>query len=390
MIFQILDNKRECYAIYCDGDLYHYPNNLNLTETWDWSYHVPTGVDCAQVWAGGKSLKEVCPEELLPRLASVQTKGKAFLNAFHNSKINLNDVCFYDLVPKSFLFDYCAIKNDVSKHVFNSISKPKNYDFLIKLCNMLDSISQRELLIADKPQITLNPVEMKRFLELKKNTKIRYNLWGSRTGRLTTTRDSFPILTLPKNFRHLLRPNKDLYVELDYNSAEMRTALALSGKQQPDMDIHNFLRQEIYKERYTREETKQKVFAWLYNPKARNKNLSEYISKEKILNKYYASGIINTPFNRDIPVDEAKALNYLVQSTTSDMFLTQAIKIHDILKETDSEIAFCIHDSLIIDMSKSDQSLLHEIISTFKNTDLGKFNVNVSMGKSFGAMRKIL
>ena len=390
MIFQILDNKRECYAIYCDGELYHYPNNLDLTETWDWSCHVPPGVDCAQIWAGGRSLKDVCPEELLPRLISVQAKGKAFLNAFHNSKVNLDDVCFYDLVPKNFLFDYCTIKNDITKHVFNSISKPKNYDFLVNLCDMLDSISQRELLIAEKPQLALTPVEMKRFLELKKNNKIRYNPWGSRTGRLTTARNSFPILTLPKNFRHLLQPSKDLYVELDYNSAEMRTALALSGIPQPDMDIHNFLKREVYKEKYTREETKQKVFAWLYNPKARNKNLSEYINKKEILNQHYASGEISTPFGRSIPVDETKALNYLIQSTTSDMFLTQAIKIHYILKDSDSDIAFCIHDSLVIDMSKGDQGMLHDIISTFKNTDLGHFNVNVSMGKNFGCMRKVL
>ena len=390
MIFQTLDNKRECYAIYCDGELYHYPNNLELSETWDWSCHAPPGIDCAQIWAGGVSLEKACPEELRPKLAIAQSKGKAFLNAFCNAKINLKDVCFYDLVPKSFLFDYCTVKNDISKYVFETYAKPKNYDFLVKLHELINFISQRDLRIAERPAQPFNHLDMKRFLQIKGRKNIIYNPYGSRTGRLTTRRESFPILTLPKNFRHLVLPNNDLYIELDYNSAEMRTALALSGRPQPNIDIHSFLKDEIYEDKYTRDEVKQKVFAWLYNPKARNKKLSEYIKKENILKQHYNSGIVTTPFNREIAVEEDKALNYLVQSTTSDMFLTQAIKIHDIIKNSNSEIAFCVHDSLVIDMSKQDQGLLQEIISTFEDTDLGRFKVNVSMGKSFGAMRKIL
>ena len=390
MIFQVLDNKRECYAIYCDGELYYYPKNLNLSETWEWSCHAPTSVDCAQVWAGGKSLREVCPENLLPRLASVQTKGKAFLKAFHNSGINLDDVCFYDLVPKSFLLDYCMIKNDISRHVFNTCQKPKNYDFLIKLHELVDSISRTSLSIADKPSTAFNHIEMKKFLQMRGRDKVLYNMYGSRTGRLTTRPDSFPILTLPKNFRHLLRPTNDVYVELDYNSAEMRTAIALSGQQQPDVDIHNFLKSELYNDKLERDKVKQKVFAWLYNPKAKNKKLDSYIDKESLLNNYHSSGMITTPFDRTISVDEDKALNYLVQSTTSDMFLNQAIKIHDLLKNTSSHIAFCIHDSLILDMSRSDKPLLQEIVSVFRETDLGAFKVNLSMGKNFGALRKVL
>ena len=68
------------------------------------------------------------------------------------------------------------------------------------------------------------------------------------------------------------------------------------------------------------------------------------------LKKYYSDGIINSPFNRQMKVESEKALNYLIQSTASDMFLRQAIKIDKLLEETRSEIAFCVHDSLILDM----------------------------------------
>lgn len=390
MIFQALDNKRECYAIYCDGELYHYPNNLDLTETWEWSCHAPPSVDCAQVWAEGKTLQEACPEELRPRLNNIQAEGKSFLNAFRNSKVNLNDVCFYDLVPKRFLLDYCTVKNEISKHVFETHVKPKNYDFLMKLHGFVDAVSQKQLNLAESPNSAFNALEMKRFLQIKKNKNIVYNPHGSRTGRLTTSRESFPILTLPKNFRHLLLPNNDLFVELDYNSAEMRAALALAGKPQPSIDIHSFLMKEIYNDKFSRDEVKQKVFAWLYNPKARNKKMSEYINKESILKQYYNSDTIFTPFGREIPVQQDKALNYLVQSTTSDMFLSRAIKIHELLQDTDSHVAFCVHDSLVLDMSKTDKNLLQEIVSVFEDTKLGCFKVNVSIGKNFGAMRKIL
>ena len=125
MLFQTLDNKRECYAIYCDGELYHYPNNLQLSETWDWTCHAPGTVDIAQVWCHGKSLQEACPDSLRPRLEKTTRKGKAFLKAMKTSRVNLGDVCFYDFVPKNFLLDYCQIKNDITQHVFDTYQKPK-------------------------------------------------------------------------------------------------------------------------------------------------------------------------------------------------------------------------------------------------------------------------
>ena len=389
MLFQTLDNKRECYAIYCDGEFYHYPNNLSLTETWDWTCHAPADVDCAQIWAGGKTLKQTCPDHLQEKLEKTQKKGAAFLNALQKAKINLDEICFYELVPKSFLVEYCRIKNEISSHVFENYSKPKNYNFQVSLLGMLDRLSQRELQISSEAPKNLELYEQKKYLRLRHLSKVNYNPYGSVTGRLTTKNESFPILTLPKTLRQIIEPNNDLFVELDYNSAELRTAFALAGRTQPNVDIHEHLREEIYKQKYTRDETKQKIFAWLYNPVARNKKLSAYINKENILDKYYSDGAVNTIFERKIEVSEDKALNYLVQSTTSDMFLRQAIKIDKLLRDTDSEIAFCIHDSLVIDMSRGDRQLLEEIISTFKTTSLGEFKTNVSIGKNFGSMRKV-
>jgi DNA polymerase I-like protein with 3'-5' exonuclease and polymerase domains len=131
------------------------------------------------------------------------------------------------------------------------------------------------------------------------------------------------------------------------------------------------------------------VFAWLYNPKARNKKLQQFLNKDNILHEYYNGHSVETPFNRSIEVAEEKALNYLIQSTTSDLFLTQAIKVFNILSDSDSHIAFCIHDSLVIDMSRSDQHLMQEIMSLFSDTSFGHFKTNISIGKDYGSMRKV-
>ena len=389
MLFQTLDSKRECYAIYSNGELYHYPNNLEMTETWDWTCHSPDNIDIAQVWCHGKTLSEVCPEELKNKLDLLQSKGRAFFKSFQTSKVNMGDVCFYDLVPKNFLLDYCNMKNQISQHVFSNYQKPKNYDFLIDLMKMLDNISCHNLNFDHTRLSAMTPSEHKKALGCKDLKNVFYNPWGSVTGRLTTKSNSFPILTLPRTLRPGLIPNNDLFVELDYNSAEMRTAFALLGMQQPENDIHEHLRSEVFNNKISRDDVKQKVFAWLYNPKANNKKLQKFLDKESILDKYYKLGTVHTPFDRSIEVEEAKALNYLVQSTTSDLFLNQAIKVFNMLKESDSHIAFCIHDSLVLDVSRSDRQLVSEIMSVFSQTPYGHFKTNVSFGKDFGNMRKI-
>jgi len=389
MYFQILDNKKECYAIYCDGDLYYYPNNLELSKTWAWSCHAPTNADCAEVWSSGLTLKQACPEHLKDELQQVQSRGMAYLKAFANAKVRLDDVCFYDLVPRRYLMEYCDIKNKISEYVFEHYKKPANYDFQIDLAGLINKIASRELTIRELSASDLSIPERRKYQQAKDMRRVSYNQWGSKTGRLTTRSNSFPILTLPKSLRGMVVPNNDLFVELDYNSAEARVVLALAGYPQPKTDIHEHVRNEVYNNKFSRDEVKQKVFAWLYNPKAQNKKLASYFDRENLLNKYYLDGIISSPFNRQMVVEQDKALNYLIQSTASDMFLRQAIKVGRILEGKKSEVAFCVHDSLVLDMSREDSGLLNSIIDTFRKTELGEFKVNAAIGKNFGDLKEL-
>jgi hypothetical protein len=46
---------------------------------------------------------------------------------------------------------------------------------------------------------------------IKNRRIVDYNQFGTVTGRLTVTSNSFPIMNLDKSFRSILKPNNDLF-----------------------------------------------------------------------------------------------------------------------------------------------------------------------------------
>jgi len=216
---------------------------------------------------------------------------------------------------------------------------------------------------------------------------VDYNPWGTITGRLATNPNSFPILTLGKEFRDCLRPHNDWFIELDFNAAELRTLLALSGRTQPAIDIHEWNVKNVFNNKMTREEAKTKTFAWLYSNR-KNKTLEQIYDKKATMNKYWDGQDIKTEFNRTIKgVDKHRALNYIIQSSTIDMVHEQAIKIDKLLDKMKSKIAFMIHDAVIIDLCEDDRYELPDLLETFSQTRFGKFKVNITAGQSLGSMK---
>ena len=51
-----------------------------------------------------------------------------------------------------------------------------------------------------------------------------------------------------------------------------------------------------------------------------------------MLKKFYNNDIIETPYHRKIQADQHHALNYLIQSTASDMFLRRMVEIDRMLE----------------------------------------------------------
>ncbi len=391
MIFQSLDNKSDCTGVFVDGQVRSQYDSSYFTATWSPSLHFANQlIDCAVIHSKGRRLDEVCPEELKESWKTINQRAQSFLKSFENSRINLNEVCFYDLLPEKFLLEFFGLKNDITRHVIENTDKPENHDFMYELIIMLKRIESLSLNVNIK---NLNATDHKVRRSMSKiigaPSKIKYNPWGTVTGRLATHNSSFPILTLNRELRSAIEPSNDCLLELDFNSAEIRVLLYLLGQPQPEEDIHNWISENIFDGKYTRDQSKKKVFAWLYNPKAKNKKLNEYLNRDKLYDEYYKDGHVKTPFGRSIKVGKDKAVNYLIQSTASDLFLSSAIEIDKMLRDKKSNIYFCIHDSLVLDYAREDRAYLTNIIDHFSNTKFGFFKTNLSMGKNFGQMRKI-
>jgi len=392
MLFQTLDDKEECVGVYCNNELHFGTIPDDLTHTWNYSALLrdSTTVEYAFLYAQ-KPLEDACPRHLVEEWETINGRMKAFLRAFTAAKIDLTENCFFDLVNERFLQEYCEMRNKITEHVFENYIKPENYDFLVDLTKVLHDIKHRKVQI--DPWALRDIMHQKRARNFaQKLTQISrvcdYNIFGTKTGRLTTKKNSFPILTMDKKFRKVVTPTNDWFVSLDFNGAELRTFLALSGIEQPDFDVHDWNRKNVYKSTLTREDAKERFFAWLYNSQSRDLMSDRAYDKQGVIERHWSNGAIKNPFNRTIPADAHHAMSYLIQSTCSDVVLRQMIKIDKYLSDKASCVAFCVHDEVVLDVTDGECLLINSIIEHFSNTPLGKFGVNVKYGKSYGDMRE--
>ena len=389
MLFQALDDKKSCVAVYKNGTLFKNYIQDDMTHTWATSEYLSgLPVEYAYLYCQ-QTLAEACPEHLKGEFDETISLLNAFAISVRESKVDINQHCFYDLMPESFLIRFCDIKNKISQHVFSTFDKPNNYTFLNGLHEIEKSISLKKLKL-DFSKVAAEHLSFanKNKLASAKSAApyIRYNLFGSKTGRLTTKKNSFPILNLNKQFRSAVLPNNNKFVELDYNAFEIRVLLYLLGKPQPKDDIHEWNVKNVYNNTITRDEAKTRIFAWLYNLDSKDAMSEGMYNRNDILKKYWDGKSITNPFGRTIESDKFHAVSYLVQSTAVDIVLRQMIKIYNILKNKKSHIAFTVHDSVVIDMADEDTNLLKEIKNQFTSFGDTQFVTNVSIGSNFGNM----
>ena len=393
MLFQVLDTKAECTGYYSNNLINRGALPPLTGETWEYSAHLPGDrYEIGRIYSHGSTLTQVCPQEMSVEWDSIKKMIKSCLKAFRTASLSLDDNCFYDVLPEYFLFQYLQAKNKITQHVLDTFQRPANYDFMYNLVEMLSDVRTRELNINIAPiQHLLSSVRGQNFHRTVQTVKhvCDYNPWGTVTGRLATTPSSFPILTMNKEFRGCIAPHNDWLLELDFNAAELRTLLALSGEEQPENDIHDWNVKNIFDGNLTREEAKVQTFAWLYSSKE-NKDLERLYNKDLVRNKYWDGCKIETDYGRIIEnVDEHHALNYIVQSTTIDMVHEQAYKVYELLKGRKSHIAFLIHDAVYIDLAEEDRYEILNLLDTFKKTRYNMFKVNVSAGKNLGEMKEL-
>jgi len=390
LIFVTLDNKNWCKGVYTEGKLHFDILPENLSGTWKYaSYLSDRNISYASLYTNGKTIDEICPARFQDEWKIKKDKLKAYHNSFVEAKVNLEENCFFDLVPKQFLMELCETKTKIIKYTLDNFEKPKNYDLLLETEKIITKISERSLnLDLSFLKNNLHDTRARLLLsKVKESKKISYNLFGSKTGRLTTNPKTFPILNLDSKYRSVIRPNNDAFLEIDFNAAEVRVLLGLSGQKQPEGDIHLWNSKRIG---CTREQAKTNIFAWLYGSKQVDGNRYENIfGLNKILDRYYDGNCVKNPYGRIIEADDFHKTNYLIQSTANDMVLEQIVKINKVLETKKSYISFMVHDSVLIDLAKEDKTIVEELIKQFSQTKFGTLPVNISIGKDYGSLRKI-
>ena len=384
MLLQTIDTKSGCKNFFVQEN---FTEDLSLIKTnrfltWRKSPALSDmPVDYAWIMAGGKDLE------------SFEVQGFHRLKSFHKSfvtaKVDLNDNCFFDLVPEQVLLKYYNHLNKLCQLIDENFEKNSLYYHLRDSHELLESIASNPIsinLASFKKRIT-SKQDINLLSKITNKENIFYNLFGTKTGRLTTRKNSFPILTLPKKFRECIEPNNDLLLEFDLNSAEARTFLNLINFEMKE-DIHTYNAKHVFKG-IPREEAKVKFFSWLYDLNKQNLSLDKEYDREYIIEKFYDGESIETSFGRKIKCPRSKVVNYSLQSITNDVVLEGAVKIKELLKDKTSNVCFLLHDSIVLDFCREDIKIIPEIINVFKNTKIGSYDMNIRSGNNFGAMRQI-
>ncbi len=397
MIFQTFDEKNECKNYYINNKFIdQLPDNVS--KTWSYSKFLKgKNIDYANLYVESKTLEEICPEIFKKDLENINKKINSINNSLKNAKISLKENCFYDFVPNSFLEQYCDVKNKICEHIFENYDRPKQYDFYRRLNELLFDIKDRNQNI-DLDDFKNNLTDDRSLQYYRKlligNKCIEYNLFGAITGRLSTTKDSFPILSYPKKYRKYIKPHNDWFLSFDMNAAELRTSLALIGKQQTSEDLYEMLKREVYENKLSRTEVKEATTAWLYNSNNVNAQiykepLEEIFNKKYLKEKYWDGKHVYTPFDRIIQSDEHHAISYLNQSTFIDLFHRQVLEVYDYLSNKQSFISFLLHDQFVIDLKDEEKIYILDIIKRLENTIYGIFPVKIEAGRNFGEMKKL-
>ena len=392
MYFQALDDKKQCIGIYHNGHLVfnekQFPESFLNARTWRYSGFLDDDtIEYGWMLTLGKTLKESCPEHLIGELNRCEKKMNAYKKSFEIARVNFREHCFFDLVPHDFLVSFLELKNQITRHVFETCEKPLVYDHLIAVERLLYKLRYQNLNINNQNARGLFTSSRNRIAAQKLLTgpkHIDYNIFGTRTGRLSTYPGSFPILTMPKDLRALVKPHNDWFISLDYNGAEARTVLGLLGKKQPMGDVHEWNVDNVFKNKGVgnREAAKTFFFSWLYNPDS-SKIEESFYDRDALLKMYYKDGAIRTIFDREIEVGEYKAINYIVQSTTADLVNDRAVALDEFLEGKRSFVSHIVHDEIVLDMPDEERYLIPEIKEIFSNNKLDKFVTNLKAGRDY-------
>ena len=241
MLFQTFDDKDNCFMIYKEAK-FHQNITQDCTHTWSYaSYLCDEEVEYASLYVLGSTLKDMCKEHQKEVYNDIKSKLKAVIMSCYEVNLDLNKMCVYDVMPEHLLAKWAEIKNEICTDIFNNITKPSNYDQLLKINKVTSDIKQRRLSLDLSKIIQITVQDRNTYKLITENRPyIDYDMAKTVTGRLSTKKGSFPVMTLARKYRNILIPNNDWLFEMDFNACELRVALALLGYDKPEEDLQDW------------------------------------------------------------------------------------------------------------------------------------------------------
>lgn len=291
------------------------------------------------------------------------------LNIFKKTGILFNRRSFFRSINESLIIDYYKEFNDYAASNLSSFDLSKNYNNIIDIFKVISDIEKY-------------PLKLRGSL-LKYNPYLNFSPF-TKTGRLRTIKDFFPIYNLEKKLRVDIIPSNDYIMEVDYNAAEFRIFLALCGQEQPKDDAYLEIQSMFHLD--SRNEAKNKVFEIIYSNYYKNDKISS------IINKYVDGNKLTTPYGFEIYLDDPnKLINYLCQSTCSFLIYEKTQECIDLLKSFNSKsrVMFCFHDAIVFDLHKDDIGKISKLKEIISNTRFGSFKNRVKVGTNYCGLQEI-
>ena len=193
LILQALDIENFCQGIYDGNSLKLEPSFLGSIKKQNFAWkHAPlfdNDEDYTYLFIGSGTRPLSDYSDNLELFQKTHKVLQAQKKAISQAKIEIENFCFFDIIPRHQLTNWLSSRHRALLNLYRNFEKPDCYNILHKGHVLTENISRQKINFEGK------------------EGSVKYDIFGSVTGRLTTKRESIPVLTMKKEKRALLKPN---------------------------------------------------------------------------------------------------------------------------------------------------------------------------------------
>lgn len=349
----------------------------HITNACDFNHFSNDNLVYIQCLLGGKPLGSVLGD--YPRRAILESLHKKMVpqyKAINTIGISL-DVA-HKFVPKRLFEDFNAELLEALEYASEIVPMPADYRHLHYAWSVSEMIFQTPL----KHDGVL------KYIHYNAHPPKGYGRYGLHDG-------SFGILSCSREERNKIEPISDEYVvvEFDFNAFEIRTLLALCKIDQPPGDLYSILHTK--QDHMTRAEFKQNLIASLYSNHPEKTPLDVIIRKRFLKERFpIKDGKITNIFGKTMESDPYHFFSRLLQSTAAYILFQQMFRLASYMNlfGHKSKIAFCIHDSVAMNVHKDELHHIEtyeDILSDVSLPQLDyqqKFQMKTKQGKKYSEL----